>query len=548
VILSASDIYGLLTRDPILGTLTTVYIVETRPVFSNQNGVHIYIKKYPLLYEFEATWNIWIVDYDEEPLDIVIEQIKSLLPQFKIVENGAIIKAVTTELRTDGTEAEPLPPGPTVAEVVSDQVNLKFEELRQSIEDRMLLVGPGRPGRNGEDGLDGKDGRDGKDGVDGRDLDATEVELGDLANVLVDDAKRGQVLAYDGQDWVPEYVTKRHSYGSGGLTDAEVTIIEGLLETGEPMGHSNRSESTMSFDDTTRTFTIAPVGDMFKVWVRSKRFIIDSPRQVQIPDITDLYYIYFDENGDLLYKTQFFTFSSDGLTSYIYWDADENKASYFGEERHGIVLDWQTHEYLHRTRGASIANGFDISNYTLAGTGTLESDVQFDVSNGTFFDEDIKIDITHSATPVTNSFQQILQGPAELPVLYRLGDVWKFDAATEIPVKSGLNHTYYNPITAGAGALVEADSGKHLNYYVMATNNLKAPVVSLMGQQQYVNIASAEAESFSDLLLEDFPSKEFRFLYKLVLRTSNYTNSANAIIEKIQDIRYYSDIPSALIT
>jgi hypothetical protein len=545
VISSASDIYGLLSRDPILGALATVRIVESRPALDGGDGVYIYIKKYPSIEDFEATWNIWIIDHDENPLDVIIAQIRKLLPRFEIIEQNQIIRATTTELRTDRTELEPVKVAPELRPATIEDIDSRFDELSQSIEDRMLLVGPGRPGKDGRDGVDG---RDGDNGLDGHDMDATEVELGDLSDVLIDDAKRGQVLTYDGQDWVPEYVTKRHSYGSGGLTDAEVTIIEGLLETGEPMGHSNRSESVMSFDDTTRTFTIAPVGDTFKVWVKGKRFIIDSPRQVQIPDTTDLYYIYFDENGDLLYKTQFFTFSSDGFTSYIYWDADENKASYFGEERHGIVLDWQTHEYLHRTRGASIANGFDISNYTLGGTGTLESDVQFDISNGTFFDEDIKIDISHSATPTANSFQQILQGPAELPVLYRLGNVWKFDAATEIPVRSGPSHTYYNPITASTGALVEAASGRHLNYYVMATNNLRAPVVSLMGQNQYVNIASAEAESFSDLLLEDFPSKEFRFLYKLVLRTSNYTNSTNAIIEKIQDIRYYSDIPSALIT
>jgi len=547
VILSASDIYSVLVRDPILGGLTSIRIVEARPELGDDDGVHIYIKKYPTVEEFEATWNIWIVDYDEEPLDIVIEQIRQLLPRFKIVENGAIIKATTTELRVEKTEIKPLPPGPSVETILSDRLDSKFEELRQSIEDRMLLVGPGRPGRDGRDGLDGKNGEDGEDGLNGKDLDATDAELGDLSDVFVSDAKRRQFLMFDGSSWVPSFVPQIIK-GGGGLTQVEATVIEGLLETGEPMGHSNRSESVMSFDNATRTFTIAPIGESFRVWVRGKRFIINSPRQVQVPDVTDLYYIYFDENGDLLYKTQFFTFDSEALTSYVYWDADDNKCSYFAEERHGIVLDWQTHEYLHRTRGASIANGFDISNYTIGGTGTLESDVQFDISNGTFFDEDVKNDITHSPTPAADSFQQILQGPAELPVLYRLGDVWKFDTATEIPVKPGPNHTYYNQITAGAGALVEAAAGRHLNYYVAATNNLKAPVVSLMGQHQYTNIASAEAESFSDLVLQDFPSKEFRFLYKLILRTSNYTNSANAIIEKIQDIRYYSDIPSALIT
>jgi hypothetical protein len=409
----------------------------------------------------------------------------------------------------------------------------------------MLLVGPGRPGKDGKNGKDGRDGLNGRDGADGKDLTATEVELGDLKNVFVDDAKRNQVLAFDGTDWIPKFVEKRSTV-RGGLTESELTVIEGLLQTGEPMGHLNRAESTLSFDNATRTLTISPIGDTFTVWVKAKRFVFDSPQQVQIPNITDLYYVYFDEFGELKQKTSFFTFSSEALTSYVYWDADAGICSYLAEERHGIVLDWQTHEYLHRTRGAAIASGFDISNYTLNGTGTLNSDVQFDISNGTFFDEDVKIDIAHSAVPSPDSFQQILQGPAQLPILYRLGSVWKYDAATVFPVKKGTNHIYYNSIVSGVGSLIEAESNKYVNYYIVATNNLKAPVVSLMSEHEYANISNAREESFSDLSLIDFPSKEFRFLYKLICRTANYTNTVNAVIQEIQDIRYYSDLPSVI--
>lgn len=547
MILSASDIYGVLTRDPILGSLTRVRIVETRPELGADDGVHIYIKKYPAVEEFEATWNIWIVDYDEEPLDIIIEQIRQLLPRFEIIEDGAIIKATTTELRTEKTETKPLPPGPSVEMVLSDRLDSKFEELRQSLDDRMLLVGPGRPGKDGRDGSDGRDGKDGEDGLNGKDLDATDTELGDLSDVFVSDAKKGQVLAFDGSDWIPKFVEKR-SVSKGGLTESEMILLEGIFQTGEPMGHANRNESIISFDDATRIFTISPVDESFTVWVKSKRFIIEEPRQVEIPDLTDLYYIYFDQTGTLNYKTTFFDFSSEALTSYVYWDASISECKYLAEERHGIVLDWQTHEYLHRTRGAAIASGFDISNYTINGTGNLESDVQFDISNGTFYDEDVKIDITHSETPQVNSFQQILQGAAELSVLYRIGTVWKFDEPNSIPVKFGTDHVYYNLITSGSGSLVQAASGRYVNYYIAATNNLRAPVVSIMGQKQHTNITQAQNEGFSELQLVDFPSKEFRFLYKIIYRTSNYSNTANAIIAGIQDIRYYSDIPSTIIS
>lgn len=215
MILSASDIYALLIRDPILGALATVRIIDRRPPLEAGDGVYIYIKKYPAVEEFEATWNIWIVDYDEDPLDVVIGQIKRLLPRFTILEDGAIIKATTTELKTDRTETEPPPAKPEPEIPTIQDLDSRFDDLRQSIEDRMLLVGPGRPGNNGKDG---RDGRNGRDGLDGQDLKATETELGDLKNVFVDDAKRGQFLMFDGADWISRSIPQilKASGGGGG--------------------------------------------------------------------------------------------------------------------------------------------------------------------------------------------------------------------------------------------------------------------------------------------------------------------------------------------
>lgn len=213
MILSASDIYALLTRDPILGTLGTIRIIDRRPPLEAGNGVYIYIKKYPTVQDFEATWNIWIVDYDEDPLDVVIGQIKRLLPRFTILEGGAIIKATTTELRADRTEIEPLPARPELAIPTVEDLDSRFEDLRQSIEDRMLLVGPGRAGKDGARGVDGRDGRDGKDGID---VIATEARLNDLKDVYTSNAKTGNVLTFDGSDWVAKNV--QQVFRSGGVS------------------------------------------------------------------------------------------------------------------------------------------------------------------------------------------------------------------------------------------------------------------------------------------------------------------------------------------
>jgi hypothetical protein len=62
---------------------------------------------------------------------------------------------------------------------------------------------------------------DGKDGADGRDLNATEVELEELANVETGIAKeKGQVLTWDGNRWTNLHVPQVLSAGGAGAAEA----------------------------------------------------------------------------------------------------------------------------------------------------------------------------------------------------------------------------------------------------------------------------------------------------------------------------------------
>lgn len=215
MILSSSDILFLLTRDPILAALTVVKIVDGRPSLDANNNVSIYIQKYPKTVDLEASWDLWIVDTGNEPIDIILAQLKKILPRFEITENGQIIKAKTTELLSSKTDARPeIKKSPESG--ILDIVMQRFDELKQSIEDRMLLVGPGRPGKDGKAGANGKDGLPGKDGTNGKDLVATNVKLGELSDVFIDGVDRGQVLTFDGIDWVPRFVPQVLKSGAGG--------------------------------------------------------------------------------------------------------------------------------------------------------------------------------------------------------------------------------------------------------------------------------------------------------------------------------------------
>lgn len=323
---------------------------------------------------------------------------------------------------------------------------------------------------------------------------------------------------------------------SEGFAD-RIREIVGITDSFEPIGFPNRTDSTISFDNATRTFSIAPSSSSFDVWCKGKKYSFSSTQTVQVDSATGLYYIYFSNTGVLSFRTSYFDWENDTPTAYVYWNSSTSTAIYFADERHGVTLDWATHEYLHRTRGAVLASGFSISNYVIDGNGTSDAHAQIDLSGGTFFDEDLQVDITHSNSPTANTWEQDLQGPARIPVLYLNGTTWEITSPTDFPLKQGTARPQYNLLTGSSWSTVDVDSNKYYNYWIIATNNLNYPIISIIGQQQFSNLGQAQAVSFNSLLLTDFPSFEFRPLYKLTFYSDSFTNTPNAALRYVTDIR-----------
>ena len=325
-----------------------------------------------------------------------------------------------------------------------------------------------------------------------------------------------------------------------------------LQATGEPMGFEDRTHSTVSFASNTRTFSIAPntaAGhSSYAVWTKGTKRTISATLSVQIGTTTGLYYIYFDAFGALQSKTTYFTWDTETPVAYVYWNGSTTSAPFVADERHGIVLDWQTHEYLHRTRGAVIAEGFSISAYTTAGNGNVDAHAQFDLGNGTFFDEDLEVAITHSATPTIGTFTQVLTGAAELPVFYLSGSsgAWVRDTPTEYACKQSATTLQYNLLTGSTWSTTPATNNRYVVSWVVATNDITAPIIVILGQGQYTSIGSAEAVKFGNLTLTNFPIVEFRPLWKVIFRTSTgFTNTPNALIANVLDLRQLSETGEA---
>lgn len=321
-------------------------------------------------------------------------------------------------------------------------------------------------------------------------------------------------------------------------TIPDITNIEDTLAaTGEPMGHEDKDQSTISFDSTSRTFTITPVAANFEVWVRGTKHTYTTAQSVTIPNTSGIYYIYFDSNG-LGAQTDYFIWDEQAPTALVYYNAVTGLAPYFADERHGTTLDWQTHEYLHRTRGAVIANGFSVGSYTIGG------EVQLDIANGTFFDEDLQIDVTHSNTPTANTWQQDLQGPAQIPMFYLSGTGWVRDNPTGYLNKQGTSRPRYNSLSGGVWSVADIDNNKYGTTFIVATNNLTYPIIAIMSQSAHANQGDAEGLEFSDLVLTGFPVAEFRLLYKVVFKA----DSTHGHLTSVWDLRQLSaTTPSAAI-
>jgi hypothetical protein len=275
------------------------------------------------------------------------------------------------------------------------------------------------------------------------------------------------------------------------------------------------------------------------VWVQGKRFVKTTSQTVQIPNTTGLYYIYFNSSGSLAQKNTYFTWDEDAPTAYVYWNSGTGAAYYVADERHGISLDWQTHEYLHRTRGAVIASGFGANGYTIAGDGSLDTHAQITLTGGTFFDEDLEIVIVDDPTPTANTFEQDLT-VAKIPMFYHSGATgsWVADAATEFPMKQGTLRARYNLNTAGTWSTADITSNNFGITWVVATNNIGSPIIGVLGQADYNTISAAEEATWDGIDLTNFPSVEFRPLYKIIYQTNaSYASTPNARLRGVWDLR-----------
>jgi hypothetical protein len=329
---------------------------------------------------------------------------------------------------------------------------------------------------------------------------------------------------------------------SGTYSIASTNLVH--VDSKQPQGFVNRTDSRISVSG--NIFTIEPTGSSYSYYNQGIKVVKTSGDSLTIPNLTQINYIHFDTvNNQISTKNTDFDYNSDIPIAYIAWNSGvgpSGQMTFFAEERHGIVMDTSTHKWIHSTFGAQYVDGLSIGNYVLGGNGSSSTHATISVGNGTLYQEDIEINITDSSS--TDPFCQELNPIAQIPVYYHQGTTgqWVKNAATDYPVKYGANGPQYNLLSDGTWTTPDVSPGGQTRYFavwILATNQIDDPIISIMGQRIDSNQGSAESNnSWSDVNLTNLPLSEVKPLYRLIFAgDSDYTNVPKCTLLSILDIR-----------
>ena len=332
----------------------------------------------------------------------------------------------------------------------------------------------------------------------------------------------------------------------GDLTDEQADAARIILQSQKKEnGFDNRTDSTISFDNATRTFTIAPSTSSYRFVSTGNTYTKTSPETLQISDVEGLHFIYFD--GETLVETTNFSINiivDYAFVAVLYWNATDQNTIIFQDERHGNVMDSATHVYNHVTFGTRYQDGLGLTGIQPDGNGGPAGDVQFGVNGGSIWDEDIQ----HT---IINFQPQKLSYPARIPVFYRVGtngDWRRGPTNSNFPVMTtGTGRLAYNNFTGSEWQMTEVSNNSYVLYHYFATGDVNHPIIGIMGQSQYGSLSNAQAAArveINDLNKGqlDILNPEYFAIATVIFETrDNYSNAVKARIRSTDGGESYID-------
>jgi len=338
-----------------------------------------------------------------------------------------------------------------------------------------------------------------------------------------------------------EYEVIVGSPGNIGTTDGtiiadineSVTTVEINQQGGFPSHPVDIKDScSLSFSNSTRTFTISPVDEHFHYYIEGEKYLMTSPVSVVISDTEGYHIIYFDPTGlksiaNATYEESQTIIRSYCIVAELYWNATDNKIEYgILEERHGIDMTGVEHLYHHNTIGSQYLDGIALGDILADATGSLDAHAQYSVTTGSFADEDLVHVVP--TTPVGTT----------IPVAYLYGangDIRVDSTSGFALLTAGTGRLAYNQWTGTTWQLTEVDNANYVLYHLFSMNGYaeNRRLITVPGTSQYGSVIDARIAATTEItsIIGTFGATEGIPVATLIYETRDaYTNSVNARI------------------
>ena len=314
-----------------------------------------------------------------------------------------------------------------------------------------------------------------------------------------------------------------------------------------PHGMINVSDTVLSFDDGKREFTITPTSPAttFSYWFQGVKYTKTGAQTIALTTDTDGVWKFYYVGGTLTRdQSNSLSFSEKVPICEIYWNQASQVHLDIQDERHMIVMDPSTHQYLHDTVGTRWGTGLGVSG-DITGDGKDNAHAQVAVATGSIWDEDVEIKVTTPYAAGTK-YSQTLASPAEIPVYYRLGTTpWKKKTTTTYPLyENGTAACFYNDLNGGDWKLTACSNADFVCSWIFGTTNIREPIICILGQRTDTSLLNAQTNNtLSGISFGTIPFQEMKLLCRIIFQTSSlYSNAVHARAREILDQRAVSTL------
>jgi hypothetical protein len=377
-----------------------------------------------------------------------------------------------------------------------------------------------------------------------------EFNLDEIAasTVLETNITNGNIVINDGFNDLSATNGLRHCkqesvwYDEEGLEDNvswDVTVKDMV----DPSGFIDRTTTTLSFNNSNRTFTISPTGSNFPYYIKGKKYT-STAKSCVIPNVMGTHYLYLDATSLISTRTLDINLLTNyAITGSVFWDTTANASVTYCDERHGINMPGYVQYNLHTTVGPTWLEGVALNSFDSTSS-------QFLCETGIFFDEDI----IH--TLVNNSPQQIsptlicpiyyLRGPGNGRWMKKTADNYPLIYSGTAGYTGASGRVPVNKVVGSTWQLSELAQDHYVIVYYFFSNNVEYPIIGVQGQRDYPTVSSARLGALmeiSNIVSMGLPLAEFIPIAGVLYRTnSTFTHTPKAIVNMIEAGVWYFDL------